>query len=124
MSVGRHRESLRGVVGRVLAFEQALGRMDGSLQDELAQVVSAATQACLGLDQLDDELARSDLREPDAEDHRRLQERDRVASRLLELTARLEALRARVAAAGVRRRADALAELRAQVEALEEVAGT
>ncbi len=121
MTVGRHRESLRGVLTRVLALDSG-SLQQRSLAGELAPIVAAATQACLRLDQLDDELGRSDLREPTAEDRQRLQERDRLATRLLEMTARLEAARARLALAGARRgRPESLDDLRAQVEALEEM---
>ena len=89
-------------------------------------MVGAATQTSLKLDRLEEELRQTDLREPDADDRARLQERDLMAARLLETTARLEALRSRLALAGARpgagARADALRDLRTQVEALEELA--
>jgi hypothetical protein len=122
----RHRDTLRGVLARLLAVEKALGSGDHAVAEDAAELVLSATQASLHLDRLEEELARVDLRDPGPADRVRLHERDRLASRLLDTAARLDGLRARLALADARQRShaagQALGELRYQVEALEEIA--
>jgi hypothetical protein len=122
----RHRDSLRGVLARLLALEKTLGGCDSDLAQEVAGLALSATHATLWLDQLEDALLAVDLRNPDAAARARLQERDRLATRLLETAARLDSLRVRLALTDARQRAHAadqtLGELRFQVEALEEIA--
>jgi hypothetical protein len=122
----RHRDSLRGVLARLLALENTLGTRDRALAEEVAELALSATQATLRLDQLEDALLAVDLRSPGAADRARLHERDRLATRLLETAARLDSLRVRLALSDARQRAhaagQALGELRFEVEALEEIA--
>jgi hypothetical protein len=122
----RHRDSLRGVLARLLALEKTLGARDPAVAQEVAELALSATQATLRLDQLEDALLAIDLRNPDAAARDRLQERDRLAARLLETAARLDSLRVRLALSDVRQRSQVadltLSELRFQVEALEEIA--
>jgi hypothetical protein len=122
----RHRDSLRSVVSRLLAVERALGGQAASLAEELAGLALGATEATLRLDRLEQELVEVDLRNPEPAVRARLHERDRLASRLLDTAARLDGLRARLALAGSRQQsratAEALGELRREVDALEEVA--
>ena len=122
----RHRDSLRGVLARLLALENTLGARDRALAEEVAELALSATQATLRLDQLEDALLAVDLRSPGAADRARLHERDRLATRLLETAARLDSLRVRLALSDARQRAhaagQALGELRFEVEALEEIA--
>ena len=122
----RHRDSLRGVLTRLLALERTLGARDRSLVEEVAELAVSATDATLRLDRLEEDLMKVDLRDPAPADRARLHERDRLATRLLDTAARLDSLRARVALADARTRSHAtgevLTELRFQVEALEAVA--
>jgi hypothetical protein len=122
----RHRESLRGVVGSALALRAAA--TDEGTDEEIEQALDIALVAAGRLDALDAELESTDLQQAGAEVRAKLSERDRWSSRLLDLHATIEMLRSRVAAADVRRdRADdteSLDELRAKVEALEEVQST
>jgi hypothetical protein len=117
----RHREGLRAVVQRVLALHEQLPDADG----ELAAILDRATAAALRVDELERRLQAADLREGGAEVRRELVERDAWAARLLDAAAQLDALRARSAAArargATRELDDALAALRAEVAAFEEV---
>jgi hypothetical protein len=123
----RHRHSLRAVVRRALALAPALG--PGAPTAELGQAVSAAAVAAARLDVLDRELMARDIQRADEAVRATLHERDIWSARLLSLTAALDALQARLAGAGPTPAkalaapgdADALAELHAQIEALEEV---
>ena len=117
----RHRHGLRAVVGRSLALAPAAGP---GAEGELAQAIAVATASAARLDALDSDLAAGDIQRPDDAARARLHERDTWAARLLALTAALDALQARLAAVGGAARAGdaaALADLRHQVEALEEV---
>ncbi|MBZ5709881.1 serine/threonine-protein kinase [Nannocystis pusilla] len=124
----RHRHSLRAVVGRALALAPALEPAAGPDPDapaaELAQAVTAATAAAARLDALDRELAARGIHGGDEAVRATLHERDTWAARLLSLTASLDGLAARVARARAgagEGEAAALADLRARVDALEEV---
>jgi len=122
ISARRHREALRGVVRRALSLSAAVpAAVRESWDAELGEVIDVALVAAGRLDVLEERLVKADLREPDAATARDLHERDTWAARLLEVTARLDALRARWAAASVGRGDDLLDDLRAQVLALEEV---
>jgi len=121
----RHRESLRGVVQRALAMHDRLPAGDREAIDaDLGRVLDLALVATTRIDELEAALADVDLRDPSAEARAWMLERDSWAARLLELTAFLDALRAEYAAAGVaeaRQTREQLDELRAHIEALEEV---
>jgi hypothetical protein len=122
----RHRRSLRAVVERVVLLRRALGAApDPSLDEELGRAVDLSLVAASRLDELDRDLARADLREPSAEVRARLHERDRWSTRLLDLAADLEMLHCRVvharAALGSSGAAQLLDDLRADVDALEEL---
>lgn len=118
----RHRHSLRAVVRRVLALSQRLGP---AAAEELGRALHAATAAAGRLDALDRALSGRDLRAGEAEVRALLHERDTWSARLLELSAALDAHHARLARAGALQgggeAAERLGELRARVEALEEV---
>lgn len=129
----RHRQALRGVVSRAVALAEP--RPDAPSTDpakaeiagELATAVDAATAAAARLDALDRELATRDVAVGDDQTRALMHERDRWSGRLLRLSATLDALAARTASARARRGARddeaALEDLRAHVEALEEVQG-
>ena len=119
----RHREGLRAVVQRLLALHEAVPALERArIEADLAHVLDLATAAALRVDELEGRMAGLELRDVRREE---LQERDAWAARLLDAAAQLEALRARWAAARARGAAteidDALAGLRAEVEAFEEV---
>jgi hypothetical protein len=134
----RHRHSLRAVVRRALALAPALG--PGEATAELGQAVSAAAVAAARLDALDRELMARDIQREGESVRATLHERDIWSARLLSLTASLDALQARLARAGATGPngagasgpngakalpagddAEALADLHARIEALEEV---
>jgi hypothetical protein len=119
LATTRHRHGLRAVVRRSLALDTSLGP---SADAELAHAISVATAAAARLDALDRELERRDIQRADHDVRALLHERDTWAARLLGMTAALDAFHARtVGAQQSRGDADALADLRAQVEALEHV---
>jgi serine/threonine-protein kinase len=121
---GRHRHGLRAVVERAvrLAGQPELGADAG---EELGTAIELASVAASRLDTLDRSLAQHQFDESSPEARALLHERDTWAARLLDLTAQLDALAARLATvrAGERthERELALADLRALVEGLEEV---
>ncbi len=120
----RHRMALRAVVHRSLALTEA--RHGAADADELGQAIEAATIAAGRLDALDHELERLDIRTATDQARKSLHERDVWSARLLELTASLDAIQARAAAALHQREAGGadtrLGELRIRIEALEEIA--
>ena len=122
MESQRHREALRGVVSRVLALREATGS-DGSIDTEAVAAIDQAVVAAGRLDAIDSQLELADLQRPTDEVHTLMHERDTWSARLLDLVGTLEALRVRLAAAEGQGGAseDALATLRAKVDALEEV---
>ena len=113
----------RGVVERGLALREAVAVASRpSLDDELARLFDHAALAASRLDQLEATLSAADLRSGDEVQRARWLARDRWAARLLEVTAFLDAMRARVLAAQARAVGGAeLDEVRAQVAALAEV---
>lgn len=126
LRAARHRTSLRGVVSSALALRSAV--TDDATDAEVASALDIALVATGRLDALDSELEGRDLQRADAQTRELLAERDVWSSRLLELHATIESLRARLvsarAAAGKVHDQEALEELRAKVEALEEVTRT
>jgi hypothetical protein len=122
----RHREALGAVVLRVVTLVRATpveGRND--ISAEMEHAVNLATVAARRMDEIEAMMVRRDFDPAEAEHRAAMQERDMWAARLLDLTAALDALAARHAAAGaslgLRRVDDELGSLRATVEALEEV---
>ncbi|MCA9654681.1 MAG: serine/threonine protein kinase [Myxococcales bacterium] len=122
----RHREALRAVVHRVITLSRNTPpAMQPEIEAEMEHALHLAAGATLRMDQLDREMTAAgfDPAEPSA--RALMHERDLWSARLLELTATLDALAARRAAA--RAMADDvelpehLEHLRATVEALEEV---
>jgi len=126
ISAKRHREGLRAVLQRVVGLHDRLSESDREAHaSELARAVDLAVLASSRLDALDRQLSDMDLRSPTEGVRACLHERDTWSSRLLDLTAALESLRARWTAT-TRTPAggdDELLDLRARIEALEEVAG-
>ena len=118
LATTRHRHGLRAVVRRSLALAPALGP---DADAELAHAITVATAAASRLDVLDRELGRRDIQRADADARALLHERDTWAARLLGLTAALDAFHARTVGAARAGGDDTLADLRAQVEALEHV---
>ena len=119
----RHRESLRGVVQRALAVRVAGGeRVDSEIDASLGELVDVASAAVARIDRIDSNLAAGDLRNATNDERKQMRERDALAARLLEITAFLDSMRARLIAlaAGSGSR-DALDDLRAHIEALEEI---
>jgi hypothetical protein len=123
MTVKRHRESLRGVVERAFALRDAVGEGGRAAIDlQIAKVVDLAALAASRLDQLEAELSADDLRTGDDASRARWHARDRWAATLLQVTAFLDAMRARAVVARAKGVASSdLDELRAQIEALEEL---
>ena len=124
MAATRHRDALRGVVERALALRAAVvPAQRAALDPQLAELVDHAALASSRLDQLEAALSPDDLRSDDEAARARWRVRDRWAARILQVTGFLDAMRARAVMASARRAADGdLAELRAQVEALGEMA--
>lgn len=123
----RHREALRAVVNRVVTLCRSIdaNAMDrAELEVEMAQAIRLAAHATLHIDELDRVMAAPGFNPADPGHRHSMHERDMWGARLLDLTAALDALVARRAAAEAELRAtgeDELADLRAMVEALEEV---
>jgi len=122
MSAARHRDALRGVVERALALREALAQ--GAAMDlELARLIDVAALAASRLDQLEAELSPDDLRSDDEAKRARWHLRDRWSTKILHVTAFLDAMRARAVMARTRGVGTAeLDDLRAQIAALEELA--
>jgi hypothetical protein len=119
----RHRDALRGVVERALALRASVPKDEATrIAGDLARVVDLATVAASRLDELERGLDAASLHGGDPAVRDRLRERDTWAARLLEVTAQLDALRARWASAQVARAEEGdLDDLRAQLEVLEEL---
>lgn len=118
----RHRHALRAVIRQALALRAHGGP---ELDAELARALIGASAATHSLAQIDRALREVDLHRADDQTRALLHQRDRWAGRLLELSGALEALRVRAAAAQLQLgEGEPLDELRARVEALEEVQRT
>jgi hypothetical protein len=124
----RHRPGLRAVVQRVMALLWATPEATRAEVDaEMTHALAVATVATERMSELDALVSHPDFDAGEAEQRRDLQERDMWAARMLELTATLDALVARQAAARQAVRGADLAshseldQLRDRVEALEEV---
>lgn len=123
MAAARHRDALRGVVERALALRDALDAAQrAELEPQIAELLDHAALASSRLDQLEAELSPEDLRSGDEARRMSWHARDRLAAKILQVTAFLDAMRARIVMAKAKgvARAD-LDELRAQIEALEEI---
>jgi hypothetical protein len=123
MSAARHRDALRGVVERALALRDVIDPAErAALDGQLAELVDHAALASSRLDQLEAELSPEDLRSGDEARRASWRIRDRWAARILQVTAFLDAMRARAVMAKARGAAQGdLDELRAHVAALAEL---
>jgi hypothetical protein len=123
MSAARHRDGLRGVVERALAMRDALDPAErAALEGQLAELIDVAALASSRLDQLESELSPDDLRSGDEAARARWHVRDRLAAKILQVTAFLDAMRARAVMARARgARGAGLDDLRAQISALQEM---
>lgn len=126
IDLARHREALRTIVHRSVTLTRSLPEAERSaVDDEMAHAVNLASVATHRMNTLDHEMARQDFDPADAHHRTLMHERDLWSARLLDLTATLDALAARRAAAGLEQGeqddAELLDSLRATVESLEEV---
>ena len=135
MAAARHRDALRGVVERALALREVLDPGEraarATLDDELAQLMDVAALASSRLDQLEAELSPEDLRGGDEDQRARWHVRDRFAAKILQVTAFLDAMRARAALSRARGAGrvglpaapelPGLDDIRAQIAALKEL---
>ncbi len=122
----RHRDALRAVVHRTVGLTRALPpSARHEVDDEMAQAVDLAAAATMRMDALDRAMAQPDFDPSDAQHRGLMHERDMWSARLLDLTAMLDALAARRAAAKAELDAEEddaiVASLRHTVDALEEV---
>ena len=123
MSAARHRDALRGVLERVVSLRDTLDPAQrASLDPQLAELLDHAALASSRLDQLEAGLSPEDLRSGDETKRASWQQRDRWSARILQVTAFLDAMRARAVMAKARTAAQAdLDELRGHVTALAEL---
>jgi hypothetical protein len=123
MSAARHRDALRGVVERAFALRAAIAPAErAALDPQLAALVDHAALAASRLDQLEAELSPDDLKSDDEAKRERWRVRDRWAARILQVTAFLDAMRARAVMAQARGAAQGdIDELRAHIDALVEI---
>ncbi len=126
LAEARHREGLRAVVQRVLGLLVAMPEdRRAEVAGEMDHALNLAIVATTRMDELDRLMSQPGFDGAHPEHRRDLHERDMWAARLLDLTATLDALSIRQAAAKARSAQPELAEvlelLRANVEALEEV---
>jgi hypothetical protein len=122
----RHREALGAVVLRVVMLTRSTPvDARAEISGEMEHAVNLATVAARRMDEIEAMMLQPGFDPALAEHRASMHERDMWAARLLELTATLDALASRQAAAGaalgLQRVDDALGSLRATVEALEEV---
>lgn len=124
----RHLPGLRAVVQRVMALTEATPTQQREEIDaEMAHALTVATVASTRMSELDVAMSHPDFDAGELEHRRDLRERDMWAARMLELTATLDALVVRMAAARSAVRGAALEDdgeleqLRHVIEALEEV---
>ncbi len=125
----RHRENLRGIATRVLATAKSLPQaMQDSSEEDLAKLLRMSLIASARMDEIDEVVANSDMRNPSPLTLTLLRERDRWAGRLLETTAFLDSMRARSIAlqhmhpATEQENQHSLDDLKLQIAALEEIA--
>jgi hypothetical protein len=124
----RHLPGLRAVVQRVMALTTATPvEQRTEIDAEMAHALAVATVASERMSELDRLVSHPDFDAGELEHRRDLQERDMWSARMLELTATLDALVARIAAAQSALRGatiedrSELEQLRHDIEALEEV---
>lgn len=124
----RHLPGLRAVVQRVMALTAATPeKQRKDIDAEMAHALAVATVASVRMSELDTLVSHPEFDAGELEHRRDLQERDMWGARMLELTATLDALVARIAAAQSALRGAAiddrseLDQLRHDIEALEEV---
>ncbi len=122
----RHRDALRAVVHRTVDLTRTLPTdQRDAVAPEMAHAINLATVATRRMDELDATMAHAAFDPADPHHRAQMRERDLWSARLLDLTATLDALAARRAAAShaidEAHEAATLAALRATVESLEEV---
>lgn len=124
----RHLPGLRAVVQRVMALTTATPvEQRADIDAEMAHALAVATVGSVRMSELDMLVSHPEFDSGELEHRRDLQERDMWGARMLELTATLDALVARVAAAKSALRGSEiddrseLEQLRHNIEALEEV---
>ena len=124
MAAPRHRDALRGVVERALSLRDALDPAQrAALDPQIAQLVDLAALASSRLDQLEAEMSPEDLRSGDEARRTSWHVRDRWAAKILQVTAFLDAMRARAVMTKARgAELDDIDGLRVQIEALQELA--
>ena len=126
IDLARHRDALRAVVHRSVSLTRGLPPDEQERVDqEMAHAVNLASVAASRMNDLDRQMEHEEF-DPAIHEHRQLMhERDTWSARLLDLTATLDALAARRAAAEATKEraedADLLDALRGTVESLEEV---
>lgn len=126
MTLRRHRESLRGVVERVLVLcEKLPAEALAECELDLARLVDIALVASARVDEIEVSIADADMQNTSPETLTLMRERDRLAGQLLDVTAFLDSLRARTAALVLgregRNTSEQIDDLRAHIAALEEV---
>jgi len=123
----RHRDALRAVVNRVVTLCRGITDDDidrPEVEAEMEHAISLAAHATTRMDALDRLMADPSFDPADPQHRDRMHERDMWSARLLDLTATLDTLVVRRAAAEAKMRPsghEELHDLRAMVEALEEV---
>lgn len=119
----RHRDALRVVVHRVIELcRDTPAELHAEVGAEMDHAIALAAGASLRMDQLDHDMGAAQFDPADPAARALMHERDLWSARLLELTATLDALAVRRAAAQVDHSSRAeLDALRATVDALEEV---
>ncbi len=123
----RHREALRAVVHRVITLSRDTpSAMEPEIEAEMEHAIHLAAGATLRMDELDRTMGRPTFDPSEPQARAVMHERDLWSARLLDLTATLDALTVRRAAAravltDAASEPDDLQALRATVEALEEV---
>src|SRR5690606_6832461 len=96
----RHRPGLRAVASRVMALVEGTPiEARGEIDAELAHAIAVATVASERMTELDEVVADPAFDTSEPEHRRDLQERDMWSARMLQLTATLDALVVRAAAA-------------------------
>ncbi|PRQ02466.1 Serine/threonine-protein kinase PknB [Enhygromyxa salina] len=116
----RHRHALRAVVRQSLDLRKQLG--PDQVDEELAGAVTLASATTASLARIDADLRSRDLNDGAPETRELLHQRDHLAGRMAELSGSLETLRIRARSGrGPVETDESLDDLRARVEALEEV---